>query len=315
LRAYSEIPRIRPRNPSGSPDTKHWIFCPFSGCRGLTKWGGIKFPRDFKRCGCPRPNHSELYSDFGRQIKISMLVLFCRIVGHQGIHLVLESIEIYGVRKYLGVWEHYKDQPLGEAVRGVLEDELHHEEAIVSSESWRRFKPQRIRDIFLGFNDGLVEILGAVSGFFAAFQDITTVLVAGLTVAVAGSISMAAGAYAAIGSEAEVQLTEDKRKAFVDRKTAEPPSEHPVRSSMVVGISYLIGAFVPLIPVIFGVPNVGISIIISAVVVILISYFIALLSGMNIRKRIFTNLLIIALAVIVAFGIGTLAKAYFGINV
>ena len=38
-------------------------------------------------------------------------------------------------------------------------------------------------------NDGLVEILGAVSGFFAAFGDAITVLIAASTTAVAGSLS------------------------------------------------------------------------------------------------------------------------------
>ena len=48
---------------------------------------------------------------------------------------------------------------------------------------------KQIRNIFLGLNDGLVETLGALSGFFAAFEKISFVLIAGLTVAVAGAIS------------------------------------------------------------------------------------------------------------------------------
>jgi VIT1/CCC1 family predicted Fe2+/Mn2+ transporter len=52
-------------------------------------------------------------------------------------------------------------------------------------------------------NDGLVEILGAVSGFFGAFGDAVTVLIAALTIAVAGSLSMAAGAYGAISREVD----------------------------------------------------------------------------------------------------------------
>ena len=35
----------------------------------------------------------------------------------------------------------------------------------------RRINPERVRNIFLGLNDGLVEILGAVTGFFGAFGD------------------------------------------------------------------------------------------------------------------------------------------------
>ena len=77
----------------------------------------------------------------------------------------------------------------------------------------RRIDPERVRNFFLGFNDGLVEILGAVSGFFAAFSDVASVLVASCTVAVA--LSMAAGAFAAAHSEREVRRVETGKRAFL----------------------------------------------------------------------------------------------------
>src|SRR5262249_17316458 len=39
--------------------------------------------------------------DAGRRLKLWLLVLLCRLLGAPAIHLVLEAIEIYGVRKYL----------------------------------------------------------------------------------------------------------------------------------------------------------------------------------------------------------------------
>jgi len=251
----------------------------------------------------------------GRKIKIATLVLFCRITGNAGIHIVLEAIEIYGIRKYLRVWEAYRDESLGSAVRGVLEDEFHHEGEIVTNTLSRGFKPQRIRDIFLGFNDGLVEILGAVSGFFAAFQNVTTVLIAGITVAVAGSISMAASAYAAVSSEREVEHTEARRKSFLENKPEDKLTAHPIRSSFVVGISYIAGASIPLIPILFGYQNILYSIISSVIMILIVSYLIAILSGMQISRRILTNLVIIAFAVSVTYAIGTVANSYLGISV
>jgi hypothetical protein len=73
---------------------------------------------------------------------------------------------------------------------------------------------------FLGLNDGLVEILGAVGGFFVAFGSSMAVLAAGFTVAVAGAMSMAAGAYIGAGSEAEVRATEDERRRFLGETVA-----------------------------------------------------------------------------------------------
>ena len=129
--------------------------------------------------------------DLGRRLKLVLLIAVCRVFGASAIHLVLEAIEVHGVRKYLQVWSRYGDTPLGGALREVLEDEFKHEDATVAGDTERTINPERVRNIFLGLNDGLVEILGAVSGFFAAFGTALTVLVAALTVAVAGALSMA----------------------------------------------------------------------------------------------------------------------------
>lgn len=253
--------------------------------------------------------------DFGRRVKLQAVVLFSKLFGEAGMHLVLEAIEIYGIRKYLRVWEIYKDTPLGGAVRDVLEDEFQHEDAIVTKEIKRRIHPERIRDVFLGFNDGLVEMLGAVSGFFAAFQAISSVLVAGLTVAVAGSISMAAGVFVAVGSEQEVEDMEVKKKRFLGVEVEDDFGPRSFNSAAVVGVSYFIGALLPISPVLFGATTLGFSIIIAAFVIIIVSYILAFLSGMNVSRRIAINLVIIAVAVSVTYTIGTVVKNVFGINI
>src|SRR6266849_3953129 len=153
--------------------------------------------------------------NFGRRIKLSFMMLVCRIFGSIAVHLVLEAIEVHGVRKYLALWREYQSKPLGEALRGILMDEFKHEDVLVTELTKRKINPERIRNIFLGLNDGLVEILGAVSGFFGAFGDATTVLIAGSTVAVAGALSMTAGAYVASSSEQEVERVEASRRQFL----------------------------------------------------------------------------------------------------
>src|ERR1700730_14146449 len=150
--------------------------------------------------------------DWGRRLKLWLMVGVARLFGAPAIHLIRGAIEVFGVRKYLTVWRRYEHGPLGAAVREVLEDEFKHEDTVVMAEGARQISPQRVRDIFLGLNDGLVEILGAVSGFFGAFANATTVLVAGLMVGVAGALSMGAGAYLAGSSEAEVRGTEARRR-------------------------------------------------------------------------------------------------------
>jgi VIT1/CCC1 family predicted Fe2+/Mn2+ transporter len=253
--------------------------------------------------------------DAGRRLKLAVIVLLCRIFGAPAIHLVLEAIEVHGVRKYLDVWERYRhDERLRGALREVLEDEFKHEDAAVAGDDARKINPERVRNIFLGLNDGLVEILGAVSGFFAAFDNAVTVLMAGLTVGVAGAFSMAAGAYAATSSEVEVRGTEVARRRFLGEAAGDgEDGASAFGSALLVGLSYFAGALVPVLPVLYGARSAWPSIGMAAAVIVVVSMLLAFLSGMNVRRRIVMNLVIIAAAVGVTYVIGVATRALFGI--
>jgi VIT1/CCC1 family predicted Fe2+/Mn2+ transporter len=254
--------------------------------------------------------------DLARRLKLRLIVVVCRLVGAPAIHLVLEAIEVYGVRKYLRVWTTYGDGPLGAAVRSILEDEFEHEDAVVMGDAERHLNPERVRNIFLGLNDGLVEILGAVSGFFAAFGNSVAVLAAGVTVAVAGALSMAAGAWVATSSEAEVRATETGRRRFLGESV--PPGgagETPMASALVVGISYFAGALVPVLPVLAGARTALPSLVAAGSMIVLVSVILAFLSGMEMKRRVVTNLVIIAAAVGITFVIGLVTKLIWGVSV
>ena len=255
--------------------------------------------------------------DRGRRIKLTLLTLACRLFGASAIHLVLEAIEVYGVRKYLTLWRRYDGEPLGAAVREILTDELGHEDEVVSAGMARRIDPERVRNFFLGFNDGLVEILGAVSGFFAAFTDVASVLVASCTVAAAGALSMATGAFAAVHSEREVRRVESGKRAFLGETAGAPP---PVEASAtgaaaLVGVSYLVGAFVPVLPVLLGAKSLWASLAVGVVAAIVVSATLAFLSGMAVRRRVAINLALLAAAVVVTYVIGRITTGLWGISV
>jgi VIT1/CCC1 family predicted Fe2+/Mn2+ transporter len=254
--------------------------------------------------------------DPGRRIKLALLVGLCRLFGAPAIHLVLEAIEVHGVRKYLDVWRRYRGTPLEVAVRDVLQDEFQHEDATVAADAERRINPERIRNIFLGLNDGLVEIVGAVSGFFAAFGHSATVLMAGLTVAVAGALSMAAGAYVATSSEAEVRDTEAARQRFLGTGDAGADGRgSAIAAALLVGASYFAGALVPVLPVLFGARTAWPSVIMAGAIIVVVSMLLAFLSGMDVRRRIVTNLVIMTAAVGITYLIGIVTNAIFGISV
>ena len=254
--------------------------------------------------------------NFGRKIKLSFMMLVCRIFGSTAVHLVLEAIEVHGVRKYLALWSEYQSMPLGEALRGILMDEFKHEDVLVTELTKRKINPERIRNIFLGLNDGLVEILGAVSGFFGAFDSAKLVLIAAMTTAAAGALSMAAGSFLALNSEKEVKTTEIARKIFLGEESdVTPMEESPLGSAAVVGIAYVTGALVPVLPVLVGAKDALFSVLTAGLMVIVVSTVLSFLSGMDVKRRIVLNLAIIMVAVCVSYGIGLAAKQIWGIAV
>jgi vacuolar iron transporter family protein len=60
--------------------------------------------------------------DPARRAKLAAIVALRRLLGASAIHLVLDAIEVYGVRKYLKVWSADSHSPLGSAVRAVREE-------------------------------------------------------------------------------------------------------------------------------------------------------------------------------------------------
>jgi predicted membrane protein (TIGR00267 family) len=253
--------------------------------------------------------------DTGRRLKLWFIAQVCRLFGSSAIDLVLEAIEVYGVRKYLTLWDRYKDKPLGAALRDILRDEFEHEDAIVSRLKVRLINPDRIRNIFLGLNDGLVEILGAVSGFFASLGQSGLVLIAGLTTAVAGSLSMAAGAFVATSSENEVRRTQEEKAHFLEESVGPAEKrESALRTALIVGVSYFIGASFPLLPVLLGARTPSFSIFTGGTTVILVSMILAFLSGMDVKKRVLMNLILVTAAVGITYGIGLLVRDLFGVN-
>jgi VIT1/CCC1 family predicted Fe2+/Mn2+ transporter len=195
-------------------------------------------------------------------------------------------------------------------------DEFKHEDMLVTQLTARRINAEKIRNIFLGLNDGLVEILGAVSGFFGAFGSAVTVLIAASTTAVAGALSMGAGVFLALNSEREMKATElDKKRFLGSDRGEEEMTETPLSSAVVVGGAYLAGALVPVLPVLLGANDAVFSVAMAGLMVVLVSTILSFLSGMDVRRRIVLNVVIITLAVSVSYGIGLLAKSLWGIAV
>lgn len=258
----------------------------------------------------------EIKLGFLNRLKLHIFIGLGTILGGKAIGLILESIEIYAVRKYLNLWEQYKNTELGKAAYKILLDELDHEEKIVRAFISEKINASRIRNIFLGLNDGLVEILGAVAGFFAVFQDVASILAASLAVAVAGSFSMAAGVFVGSSSEKEIQELNSAKKKFLNKAVEnENVLESPWSAGAVVGFSYFLGSMFPILPVLLGAKNIFFPMIFAGIAMIFVSLIVSFLSGMKIGRRIGINLFILLFAVLVTYTIGILVRNTFGIMI
>ena len=250
-----------------------------------------------------------------QRFRLGFFILLRRLFGVGMTFLILEAIEIYGVKKYWALWDQYRDTPHGPRIRNILRDEFGHEDEIVANLTGRRLNAERVRDIFLGLNDGLVEVLGSVSGFYAAFGDPVYVLVASITVAVAGSISMAAGVLASSRSQLEVQRIENAKRNFFDPEAKVPQETRPLTAAIAVAVSYFLGALCPIFPVFLGAATPLWSIVVGGVMVAVVTMLLSFMSGMRVGQRVFQNVLLVAVAVAVTYGLGTLVKHFWQIAV
>ena len=96
-------------------------------------------------------------------------------------------------------------------------------------EGWEMGGGGGVRDVIFGANDGLVSILALVAGVYGAITESHVILVAGAAGAVAGAISMGAGAYLSSKSEKEVTEKESERKGIKKRRTPEEEREELVK--------------------------------------------------------------------------------------
>jgi VIT1/CCC1 family predicted Fe2+/Mn2+ transporter len=104
-------------------------------------------------------------------------------------------------------------------VRIVADERLHvtrMKKEVLGMESWEMGESGGIRDVIFGANDGLVSILALVAGVYGAVSESYLILITGIAGAVAGTISMGAGAYLSAKSEKEVTQKENDRKGLLN---------------------------------------------------------------------------------------------------
>jgi len=102
---------------------------------------------------------------------------------------------------------------------------------------------KNIREIIFGVEDGAIGNLGLVIGMIQGMASTNLIILAGLATMIAQAISMSAGNYLSVKSEKEYFQVKSQ-----ERKYGKEYSKHknPVKSSLVMGLSVIIGAAIPL---------------------------------------------------------------------
>jgi len=119
-----------------------------------------------------------------------------------------------------------------EWTRIASDERLHIERVkkeVLGMEGWEMGGGGGVRDVIFGANDGLVSILALVAGVYGAITESYPILIAGVAGAVAGAISMGAGAYLSSKSDKEVTEKESERKGVRKKMTPEEETEELVR--------------------------------------------------------------------------------------
>ncbi len=107
----------------------------------------------------------------------------------------------------------------------------------------RRDVADSVREIVFGLEDSLVSTLGAVTGIAAGAGSTYMVILSGLVLVSVESLSMAAGSYLSSKSVAEVLPVMEGEEG-----RAEVRHIRPLRNGIVMGVFYVLGGMVPLVP-------------------------------------------------------------------
>ena len=235
-------------------------------------------------------------------IRADFLLLIRRIFGLELAIKIMEYREGLLKKRLVERGVHRK------SVQAILKDEAKLEEKLESKILSYSPVLSNIRDVVFGMNDGLVEILAAVAGIGAALQQPLLIIVAGLIVAISGTLSMAGGAY--LSTEYGNVINEKKDEVYKNTS--------PKMSAAYVGFSYILGAIFPLLPFIFGATGyvaIGLSILVTAIVLTIVSSIISVVSDTPVLERIAKTLLITLGISAITIMLGIYTRTYLHLSI
>lgn len=170
-----------------------------------------------------------------------------------------------------------------------------------------------MREIVFGLEDSLVSTLGAVTGIAVGTGSQYIVILSGLVLIAAEATSMSAGSYLSTkhAREAEVLFHEGKGLEVHEE------TSHPIRAAAVMGVFYLIGGIVPLVPYFLLPPSAAVvpAIVLTAATLFLVGVWAASFTKTSKLKSGIEMTLVSLAAALIGYVIGRLVATYFGVDV
>ncbi len=226
------------------------------------------------------------------QYRIKKHLLLAKIFGLSFSLRLLESGEAEASIFYEKISKQYPE------ALAIKQDELEHEQKLI--DILNDYRLIYAGSIVLGLNDALVEFTGTLAGLTFAFNNNTIVGATGLVMGFAASLSMAASGYLASKEE------EDKEGV------------NPITAAIYTGVSYILTvAFLVFPYLIQDNPYYALGGMLFFTVLIIAgyTYYISIAKALSFKSR-FLEMALISLGVsALSFGIGTVVKNIFGVDV
>lgn len=169
--------------------------------------------------------------------------------------------------------------------------------------SLHQFIISSMRELIFGLEDSLVSTLGTVTGIAIGSQSTYIVILSAFVLIASESTSMAAGSYLSSISANEAEGGTGKKG-------------HPIRGAAVMGVSYTLGGFIPVLPYFFLPTHLAIlpSVIMTVVTLFMVGIWAAKYTKQPRLKSGFTMATISLSAAFIGYVIGRLVSHYYGIN-
>ncbi len=194
-------------------------------------------------------NHAEFWKGFikrrgGKVPKVKIgafrkftLRLIKALFGSVFLVSLFEATETSTISVYYDFYMNYDmNEEEKRHLGNIILDEIEHER--IFNREKKILHAENIRDLVLGMNDGLVELLGAVTGLSAVYVNNPLLVgLSGLIVGVAGALSMGIGAYVSVRSQRQVNEGTRRRLSIVFNISKERAREEVKEKLEEMGLS------------------------------------------------------------------------------